>query len=380
MKLANIALCAALALGVAGCSDNASAPSADYNTPKVAEGAACAFGSDADSLLAHAKEATVALEGREAADELFKGGLAAIKKQLPPEVAAKFDEAGIDIEKLQWVLVTGGIPELTPGEEPPFKNLQTAAAVRIDHDFAKLKAFLIDAAKDDEDDVKLAETTIAGASALEIKPVKEKDVKDMAAAGVAPVIGSLDGKILVLASTPAEFEKQVKLYKEGKGASREFASFGIAPFGIKFTQLDKIVASVNPDAGEMEKSVRAFEVACDGGKTKVNVVFDTVEHASAVRALVKMGFDGNKEKIKAMIASEKLPQALADAVDAVVIGGEDSDTVSIVIPVHAELLAAVAAEAAVEKVVGPMMFGAPSVLDGEDIPEPAIPVHVEPTE
>ena len=269
MKMIKLTACAALAVacavGFTGCG------SKDYSTPKVAEGAVFAL-----AMRSPAKTSLAPLVEKYKLND-YKAAL----EKMPADAKDLFNELGLDKVETQWVVVTVG-GEISMDKIP---DVAVAAATTLD-----LDKVVAAAEKEKDKKVEFKKKDIAGVTAYEIVEKGEK---------VVPCVASLDGKLFIGASSSAILEKQIALYRDGKGASADFASFKLGGNDILRAKSVKVGEAVKkalpdpdmlkevnamiPDGDKLVLGLGAVELAAtsDGKDIKLDLSVETAADADA---------------------------------------------------------------------------------------------------
>ena len=159
----------------------------------------------------------------------------------------------------------------------------------------------------DEGKPEFKKEMVAGVSAYSINS-KEFKVGEKA---VVPFVASLDGQLILAASSKAVLEKQIALYRDGKGASADFGSFALGANDMLRIKLAKVGENVKksipdpamlqelngfvPDADKLVLGLGAVELAlsasADGKDAKLDLAVETASDADAdkLRTLAKSG-------------------------------------------------------------------------------------------
>lgn len=237
----------ALALVLCGCGQ------ADkYAAPKIAEGAVLALEFDQQQI-----DKIQAAAFGEKGEALTKKAW----EEAPKEVAEIIKAAGLDNAKARWGAFSVGAPALEKGmkmKEVP----EVAAAIAVDIDIEKVVATIREQQKkDDDDDVQLVDTTVAGVKAWK---VVDKD-GELAKAKAEPCFTALDGKLFLVASSLAALEKQVVLYRDGKGASAAFAGFALADGDLLRLSVKDIGALIRKSVPKPEESLKLLAAFVPNG-------------------------------------------------------------------------------------------------------------------
>jgi len=335
MKTIKLMACAALAAacvaGISGCGSKESSESkgAAYSTPKVAEGSILALAGRS------AKTTSLApLLKKYKMDDAFSETNMA---QMPDEMKDVVKELELDKAEFSWLLLTvGDVSAAVKGEGVPDVALALATTLNLDKAVAACEKKL----KDDKAEGKPAfkKATVAGVSAYEIHS------KDFMAGDkeVVPCVASLDGKLIVAASSAAVLEKQIALYRDGKGVSSDFSSFALGANDILRVKVMKVGENVKkslpdpdmlqmvggfiPDGDKIVLGLGSVELALgassDGKDAKFDVTVDTASDADAekLRAFVKDGLTPLGAMVKD--AEDEGMKLASGALKAVKVAGE----------------------------------------------------------
>ena len=252
----------ALALVLCGCGDGSPAQKAEqsanaasqttvadkYSAPKIAEGAIMALEFDQRQI---DKLQTTAL-GEEKSKELAKQAWECLSEELLAVIKA----AGLENARARWGALSIGEPALK--EDMDLKEVpDAAAAISIDIDIEKAVSAIREQLKKAEDGMQLIEVTVVGVRAWKVVD-KDGEFAEMKA---EPCFAALDGRLFLLASNLAALEKQIKLYRDGVGASAAFANFTLTNGDLLRLSLRDIGARVKkivPNPEETLKMLNAF--------------------------------------------------------------------------------------------------------------------------
>ena len=227
-QMACAALAAACVAGISGCGS-----SSDYSKPKVAEGAIAA------TVVRPVEDTSIAQLCKQ-----YGLGLSDLMKKVPDE---DFQEVAKELElekaKHKWIAFSFSdvsVEKIEKGE-PDF-----AMAIATTVDLDKVIAVVEKKLKDGKRDEEIKKTTVADVPAYEF--VKNKKPDGFAA--------NLDKQLILFANTQAGLEKQIALYRDGKGASADFGSFALGANDILRTKAMKVGENVkknlpSPDALQM---------------------------------------------------------------------------------------------------------------------------------
>ena len=233
-QMACAALAAAVAVGITGCGDG----SKDYSQPKVAEGAIAA-------LVARPMENT------SLATLCKQYGLdvpALIQKVSDKDFQGAVKELALDKAQTKWIAVT--FDALTADKvkkgEPDFA---VVAATSVDLD--KVIAYAEQKAKS-----KFKKATIADVPAY-IALNGEKEDGYMA---------NLDKQLILVSNTSAGLEKLIALYRDGKGASKDFGAFTLGANDILRAKATKVGENVKKNLPDPEMLKMVNQMVPDGDK------------------------------------------------------------------------------------------------------------------
>lgn len=248
MKI-NMKLLGATALAFVLCGCGGGNPADKYAAPKIAEGAVLAFGFDQEQI----NKIQAAAIGEEKCKKLSEE----VWKAMPKEIVEVNKAAGLEYAKARWGVLSIGQPAFK--EDWDLKETpEIAMAIAVDIDIEKAVAAIREQQKKEKDDeVALVDATAAGVKAWKIVD-KEGE---LAKAKAEPCFAALDGKLLLAASTLAALEKQIKLYRDGVGASTAFAGFAFASgdlLRLKLLDIGAIVKKAVPKPEESLKMLNQF--------------------------------------------------------------------------------------------------------------------------
>ena len=269
-QMACAALAAAVAVGISGCGDKDA--SAGALQPKVAEGTVMA-------LVARPMENT------SLAPLCKQYGLSMVDlmKQAPGDAQEVIKELALDKVENKWVVVTLDALSADKIEkgEPDFA---VAAATTLDLD----KVVAVAQGKKQ----KIDKATIAGVPAYIVFKGEKPEA----------YMANLDKQLLLVANTSAGLEKQIALYRDGKGASADFGSFALGAndmIRLKIVKVGENVKKALPDP-EMLKMVN--QMVPDGDKIVLGM--------GAVELAIGASADG--KNLKLALSIETAADADAD--------------------------------------------------------------------
>ena len=241
MKLVGVS---ALALVLCGCGGG----SEKYAAPKVAEGAIVALEFNQQQI------------DKIQAAALGEKGESLTKKaweEAPKELVEVVKAAGLENVKVRWGVLSAGEPTLK--ENMNLKNVpDVALAIAVDIDIERTVAAIREQQKkENADDVAMIDATVAGVKAWKIVDKGG----NLAKAKAEPCFTALDGKLFLAASSLAVLEKQIMLYRDGKGESSAFADFAFADddlFRLKLTDIGSAVKKSVPNPKKTLKMLTMF--------------------------------------------------------------------------------------------------------------------------
>ena len=278
-KFAYAAVAVACAAGIAGCDQKTK----EYAGPKVAEGAVVALAgrkADATSLAPLVKQ--YKLDGVISPEKM---------EQLPDKVKDLVKELEIDKLDVKWTAASVGDLSVVAKDAVP--EIGIAMAVTLDLD--KFVAAVDKKCKEEKEDVSFNKTTISGVQAYEIVSKKNK--------GVVPCVASLDGKLVLFASSADGLAKQIALYRDGKGASADFDAFALGANDLIRVKAVKVGENVKksipdqkmleglkdllPDGDKLVLGLGSVDLAlsasADGKDVKLDLAVETASDADATK-------------------------------------------------------------------------------------------------
>ena len=231
-KFAYAAVAVACAVGIAGCDQK---KAKEYAGPKVAEGAIVAIaGRSAETTSLAPLVKQYKLDGVISPEKM---------EQLPDKVKGLVKELEIDKLDVKWTAASVGDLSVVAKDAVP--EIGIAMAVTLDLD--KFVAAVDKKCKEEKEDVSFNKTTISGVQAYEIVAKKNK--------GVVPCVASLDGKLVLFASSADGLAKQIALYRDGKGESKDFGAFALGAndlLRIKAVKVGENVKKSIPDPSMLQ--------------------------------------------------------------------------------------------------------------------------------
>ena len=278
-KFAYAAVAVTCAAGIAGCDQKTK----EYAGPKVAEGAVVALAgrkADATSLAPLVKQ--YKLDGVISPEKM---------EQLPDKVKGLVKELEIDKLDVKWTAASVGDLSVVAKDAVP--EIGIAMAVTLDLD--KFVAAVDKKCKEEKEDVSFNKTTISGVQAYEIVSKKNK--------GVVPCVASLDGKLVLFASSADGLAKQIALYRDGKGASADFGAFALGANDLIRVKAVKVGENVKksipdqkmleglkdllPDGDKLVLGLGSVDLAlsasADGKDVKLDLAVETASDADATK-------------------------------------------------------------------------------------------------
>lgn len=278
-KFAYAAVAVACAAGIAGCDQKTK----EYAGPKVVEGAVVALAgrkADATSLAPLVKQ--YKLDGVISPEKM---------EQLPDKVKGLVKELEIDKLDVKWTAASVGDLSVVAKDAVP--EIGIAMAVTLDLD--KFVAAVDKKCKEEKEDVSFNKTTISGVQAYEIVSKKNK--------GVVPCVASLDGKLVLFASSADGLAKQIALYRDGKGESKDFGAFALGANDLIRVKAVKVGENVKksipdqkmleglkdllPDGDKLVLGLGSVDLAlsasADGKDVKLDLAVETASDADATK-------------------------------------------------------------------------------------------------
>ena len=289
-KFAYAAVAVACAAGIAGCDQKTK----EYAGPKVAEGAVVALAgrkADATSLAPLVKQ--YKLDGVISPEKM---------EQLPDKVKDLVKELEIDKLDVKWTAASVGDLSVVAKDAVP--EIGIAMAVTLDLD--KFVAAVDKKCKEEKEDVSFNKTTISGVQAYEIVSKKNK--------GVVPCVASLDGKLVLFASSADGLAKQIALYRDGKGESKDFGAFALGANDLIRVKAVKVGENVKKSIPDQKMLEGLKDLLPDGDKLVLGLgSVDLALSASADGKDVKLDLavetasDADATKLATLVQSSMVP-------------------------------------------------------------------------
>ena len=295
-KFAYAAVAVACAVGIAGCDQK---KAKEYSGPKVAEGAIVAIaGRSAETTSLAPLVKQYKLDGI-SPDKM---------SQLPDDAKDFIKEIGLDKAEAKWFAVTVGDLSVLAKDGVPEFAVSMVATLNLDATIAAVDK----KCKEKKEDVSFNKTTIAGVPAYEI--VSKKDEK------VVPCVAALEGQLIIGASSKAALEKQIALYRDGKGESKDFGAFVLgandflrvkavkvgenAKKSIPDPSMLQMLNTFIPDGDKLVLGLGDVELAigasADGKNVTMDAVVNTASDADAEKlvTLAKSGLMAGTAQMK----------------------------------------------------------------------------------
>lgn len=288
MKLMKLMACAALAVacavGISGCGS-----SKDYSKPKVAEGAIAAI------VVRPAENTSLAQLCKQ-----YGLGLNDLMKKIPGEKSQDVVKE-LELEKAEhkWLAITllDVSAEKVEKGEPDL-----AVAIATSVDLEKVIASVEKEIKEEKKDEEIKKVTVAGVPAYEF--VKKQKSEAFAA--------NLDKQLILVATTQAGLEKQIALYRDGKGASAEFSSFGLSANDILRIKVTKVGENVkkalpSPDSLQMVNNFVPDGDKIVLGMGAVELALGAADKDVKLDLTVETAADADADKLATLAKSALMP-------------------------------------------------------------------------
>lgn len=231
----------------------------------------------------------------------------------PADVREFVDAVGLRNAKSDWAVLSVGDIEFqfTNGTPEPKYVPEMSVAVASDIDMEKVAAYARQKfAEDKSNDTAIAEVQVAGEKAWQIVPTTEEAKQDLAKLNLDPCFASLDGKLVLLATTKAVLEKQILLYRKGQGEGKLLCDFKPGTGDIACFAMKDIGALAKKCVKDPERDLKQLKAFIPNGDKMVfglgdtivrlsekpngNISFSmklfaaTAEDADAIRSMLKM--------------------------------------------------------------------------------------------
>ena len=269
-----------------------------------------------------------------------KEKLAAFKKdpfaEMPEGMRKFLKRSGLRDVELRWAVLSLEGFEIVD-DKPRLGGLSLAIAGRID-----LDKFISAIREDfDRDEVAFEKTQVDGEAAWHIVPKKAEGVTNLKEVHVDPYVMSLDGRLVLLATSRETLVRQVRLYRTGEGRGDALGGFSAAEgdwlhlhlsnvgsFVRKYVpskQL-KIVNNVIPDGEQLLLGLGDLDVddgVLPNGVLNSSLSLSTAskKDADSLRTFAKVGLASQTARI---VQDPNTPDVVKKIVQDVKIGGTDS--------------------------------------------------------
>ncbi len=324
-------------------------------TPKVMENAVLALGLDLDipkwSKVAQGSfDRMVGLLGKEDDERAqesrrkFKEFLDDPFKNAPADIREFAEEAGLRKARFAWAVASVENDALATGTSRLKTVPGTAVAIATDIDIKKLVACARRKFEEGGDlvEASIVEVPIAGEKAWRIVPKKKNDTREFAEKNLDPHVTSLDGQLLLIASTPSVLERQVRLYREGTGAGPMLHDFMPAKGdlvrvqvkdvgeNIRKAQLDPrmlfMVALLIRNGDKVLFGLKDLDVRLTpSGGENLELSLDLLTASAEDAGLLKAFAKTSQKKIVGGLEQEgDMPKALVDVVRRISIATQDA--------------------------------------------------------
>ena len=152
-----------------------------------------------------------------------RGKIAAYKddlfKDAPEDVRAFWEKSGLRDAEFRWAVLSAESFR-ADGGKPRLDGLSLAVAANVDLGKA------IDAIQKELDGKAVfEEMKVDGETAWHVVPRDARSIKEMKDAHADPFVASLDGQLVLVATSRSALEKQIRLYRGGKGNDDALAGF-----------------------------------------------------------------------------------------------------------------------------------------------------------
>ena len=261
----------------------------------------------------------------------------------PADVRAFADEVGLRNVRADWgVLSIGDIEfDFTTGSPKPKYMPEMALAIAANIDMEKVVAYAKRKfAEDKTNDAAIKEVQVAGERAWQLVPTTEEAKQDLAKLNLDPYFASLDGQLVLFASTKTVLEKQIQLYRRGMGEGRllrefkpgngDLACLGVKEFGALVKkclpdpeqQMQPIKAAI-PNGDKIFFGLRDVTISLsekpDGNVSfSLKIVAASAEDADALRTLAKTSVMVGTAQLS---QNPDVPKQFASSIQRLKIGG-----------------------------------------------------------
>ncbi len=144
-----------------------------------------------------------------------KGKIAAFKedpfREAPEGLRAFLEKSGLRNAEYRWAVLSLADFKMVDGK-PSLGGISLAIAGTID-----LDKFISACRQEDDSGVIFEKTQVEDETAWRIVPEKAKDVREMRELHIDPYVTSLDGRLVLAATSRETLAKQIRLYRNGRG-------------------------------------------------------------------------------------------------------------------------------------------------------------------
>ena len=156
------------------------------------------YGDISDKKIAEAKEKIAAFK-----EDPFR--------EAPEDVRAFLEKSGLRNAEYRWAVLSLADFKMVDGK-PSLDGISLALAGTVDLDK------LISACRQEKDcDIIFEKTQIEGEAAWHIVPEKDRNVREMKELHIDPYVTSLDGRLVLAATSRETLARQIRLYRGGTG-------------------------------------------------------------------------------------------------------------------------------------------------------------------
>ena len=327
-------------------------------SPKVTKDAAFALGVNLDKrqafkvVDAYLDQFCGLMRLREEDVDELKGVVSRSKKELfadAPRALRKFlDERGLSDVDLHWAVISledlkVGYEDLKVGYDVQVYGLSVAIAGEVDLEKLIPKDLVIRTVRH-RPAVVFKEMMLEGEKVWRIEPQDESILprRELERAGIYPHVTSLDGQLLLAASSRNALVKLIRLYRQGKDAGDALGTFSAKAGELLHLRVNDVgervrqivsqsdlqeIAQIRPGADQAIKRLGALvadvKVSPDGMlQTSASLKAASEKDAEMIRTLAK----GGLMKVRSQwIENPYVPREIMEMLGAVRIGGTDGE-------------------------------------------------------
>lgn len=258
-------------------------------------------------------------------------------KDAPSDILRFVEAVGLRNAKVGWAVASVESIALEKGSPLPEKFPEMALAIATDVNVEKIVEHAKrEMAEKGNGDFAIDEGTLAGKKTWSILPKGERDKRQFKDMQLSPCFTSLDGQLVLIASTPTMLTKQIHLYLEGKDEGKLLSDFKPANGDLARLAVKDIGAILRKLPPREQRKLRLPMVKNGDelvlGFKDVNLALAAkpsrgVELSYSLRTASAKDADSLRTLVKNLISmaanpNARLPKKLADSLNRTKVAGE----------------------------------------------------------